>query len=193
MKRLSTLFAIVASLTIAGSVLAASTLVTQTNGLGFASVSSPTSATIGVVGSGGTGSALVYVRGKSTAAGKLLADVHFSATVAAGGTVAGGAPRLTVPIDTNGDGKWDDFATITWNSCGGTATNGSTLDIAVTMSTDGSTCGVTLNYAGTSFSNWADLATQHPTWRVASGATSRPFVIVDWAPTNVDLTGIDLS
>ena len=88
MKRLSTLFAIVTSLTIAGSVVAASTLATQTSGLGFASLSG-TSATIGVGGSGASGHALVYPRGKATSAGKLLADVDFSATVTAGSTVAG--------------------------------------------------------------------------------------------------------
>ena len=191
MKRLSTLFAIVTSLTIAGSVVAASTLVTQTSGLGFASLSG-TSATIGVGGSGASGHALVYPRGKATSAGKLLADVDFSATVTAGSTVAGGAPRLTVPIDTTGDGKWDNFATLDWNSCQGTATSG-TLNSAVIMSTAELGCHVYLNYGPGYFANWDALVAAHPTWRVASGSTSRPFVIVDWAPTNVDLTGIDLS
>ncbi len=191
MRRFSILLALAASLAIAGTVTAATTLVSQTGGLGYASVSGD-AATIGVGGSGNAGYALVYLRGKPTSAGKPLAEVSLSATVAAGSQVAGGAPRLTVPIDTNGDGKWDVFATMDWNSCQGTATGG-VLDRAVIMSTENPACTVYLNSGG-SYANWDAFALANPSWRVASaGSSTRPFVIVDWAPTNVNLTAIDLS
>lgn len=191
MKRFSFALALVASLALAGTAMAAPSLVTQTGGLGFASISG-TSATIGVGGSDGAGYALVYLRGKPTSAGKLLADVELAATVGAGSQVAGGAPRLTVPIDTNGDGKWDVFATMDWNSCQGTATNG-VLAQTITMSTENPACTVYLNSGG-SYTNWDEFAAANLGWRVASaGSSTRPFVIVDWAPTNVTLTAIDLS
>lgn len=193
MKRFSVALALVASLAIAGTAMAGPTLVTQTGGLGFASVSG-TNAVIGVGGSGNVGYALVYLRGKPTSAGKLLADVTLSATVASGSRVAGGAPRLTVPIDTNGDGKWDEFATMDWNSCGGIADANGILAADITMSTENESCAVYLNSGNGSYVNWDAFAAANPTWRVASaGSSTRPFVIADYAPTNVSLTAIDLS
>jgi hypothetical protein len=89
-----------------------------------------------------------------------LSHVRFSFD--SSGTVAGGAPRFSIPIDTNGDGNWDGFAFLDVNNCGSTF-----------VSTESSTCKVF--YTTEVHDNWAAFAAAHPTYRVLGF----PFVIAD--------------
>ena len=115
----------------------------------------------------------IYTNSKSTKA--LLASVDYGFT--ATGTVAGGAPRLSIPVDSDDAGSgWDLFAFIDVNSCA-----------SGFVSTTSATCGV---YIGSEFfANWDLLAAAHPTWRMASD--TMPFAIADQAGTYV-LSNIDL-
>ena len=87
-----------------------------------------------------------------------------------GGDVAGGSPRLSVPIDTDANGSTDNgYAFLDVAGCGGT-TGDTTL-----VSTQSATCAV--NFQGVDYANWAAFAAAHPTYRIAPG--SIPFVIAD--------------
>ena len=57
------------------------------------------------------------------------------------------------------------------------------------MSTTSSACGVNLNGGG-SYANWDAFAAANPAYRIAKG--QQAFIIADWGPTAVNLTGIDL-
>ena len=191
MRRISILLALVASLAFAGAVSAApSKLRTEVGGPdATATVFSASSARITAdVGS----YAAIYTTAKSPAGKKLIEiDMGFRITVdGQSGTVSGGAPRLTIPVDFNGDGTWDDFASLDWASCGGTVDANSKLTSSVLVSTTSATCGVSLN-AGGSYANWDAFAAANPTYRVAKG--QQAFIIADWGPTVVNLTGIDLN
>ena len=185
MRRISILLAVVASLTIAAPTMAsANRLRIETGGTGVAELDGPTSATL----SASPGSyAAVYVMARSTQH-RSLDRVEMGFTVASGGIVSGGAPRLTVPIDEDGDGEWDDFASIDVFGCGAPVANG-VLQDAVLVSTANPDCAVSLNAGGT-YANWDAFATAHPSWRTAVG--QQPFVIADWT-ADVTLTGIDLN
>lgn len=89
-----------------------------------------------------------------------LSHVRFSFN--SSGTVAGGAPRFSIPIDANGDGTADGFAFLDVNNCGSTF-----------VSTASSTCKVF--YTTEVHDNWAAFAAAHPTYRVLG----YPFVIAD--------------
>ena len=66
------------------------------------------------------------------------------------------------------------------------------LTASVLVSTTSSTCAVTRNSGvGGTYANWAAFATANPTFRVATGQLA--FIIADWGPTYVNLTGIDLN
>lgn len=190
MRRLSILLALVASLAVVGAASAApNRLRTEVDGTAQAVVFSSTSAGLVVSGNdNGVGYAAVYTNAKSPA-GKLLIEVDMGFIISAGGTVAGGAPRLTIPIDFNGDGVYDVFASLDAASCGGTVVNG-LLTSSVLVSTTIATCGVNLNPGG-SYANWDAFAAANPTYRIAKG--QQAFIIADWGPTNVTLTGIDLN
>jgi len=123
----------------------------------------------------------VYVPGKAQS-GELLADVTYSFTNA-GGDVAGGAPRLSIPIDDPSTGPTlDAYAFIDVANCGG-LTGGTTL-----VSTESVTCPVF--YGDASYANWAAFAAAEPTFRIARGRDA--FVIADqpgsYAVSNVVLT-----
>jgi hypothetical protein len=191
MRRLSILLALAASLAFAGAVSAApNKLRTEVGGTdATAAVYSTSSARI----TAAPGSyAAIYTTAKAPA-GKmpLKVDMGFLITVdGQSGTVSGGAPRLTIPIDFNNDGTWDDFASLDWASCGGTVDADSKLTSSVLVSTTSATCGVNLNGGG-SFANWDAFAAANPTYRIAKG--QQAFIIADWGPTAVTLTGIDLN
>lgn len=113
----------------------------------------------------------VYLNSRSQS-GKPLASVDFSFT--ASGDIAGGAPRLTVPIDMDGNGSAEDYASIGANNC---------VDPTF-VSTTSPTCQVFLNSNGvTGWANWDAFAAANPTWRVAPGWI--PFIIADVAGTYV--------
>ena len=165
----------------------------ETGGAGQAFVFSSTSAQLRVSGSAnGVDYAAIYTKSKAPA-GKQLSKVDMGFRIAAPqgqtGYVQGGAPRLTIPIDFNGDGAWDDFASIDWASCGGTVDGTGKLTSSVLVSTTSSTCGVHLNGGG-SYADWDAFAAANPTYRIAKG--QQAFIIADWGPTAVNLTAIDL-
>ena len=88
-----------------------------------------------------------------------------------------GAPRISLPIDTDGNGTTDLYAFIGAFYCN----NGTGLVDAI----NDTTCQI---FVGSeSFVNWAAFVVAHPTWQV--GAT--PFVIADepglWTVSNVHL------
>ena len=123
----------------------------------------------------------VYIL-NSNLGGKLLSDVNKLSFSYDGSDVAGGSPRLSIPIDTNNDGSWDDFAFIDTIGCNDGSAEDGTLDAI-----NDPTC--TVWFASTSYDNWAAFVTANPTYRVADDALS--FVIVDqpgtFAITNVQL------
>lgn len=177
---------------VATAVAAPNKLRIETGGDGAAYIFSSASARL-TVGGPGSGYAAVYTTAKGPA-GKRLIDIDMGFVVAGGsgqtGNVTGGAPRLTIPIDMDGDGAWDDFASIDWASCGGSVDSNGVLTADVFVSTTNPDCGVNLN-AGGSFANWDAFAAANPTYRVAKG--QQAFIIADWGPTDVNLSSIDLN
>jgi hypothetical protein len=110
----------------------------------------------------------VYLQSKSQS-GKVIGDVDFS--FVSTGDVAGGAPRFSIPIDTDGNGTVEGYAFLDAANCGGVS------NVTTTVSTDALNCPVFLNW-GPSFANWDAFAAAHPTYRIAPGAI--PFIIADW-------------
>jgi len=140
-------------------------------GTGQVTVTGVKSATI-VNGAGEYGG--VYVNGKSLS-GKTLAKAGFEFTAGGDSSVAGGAPRFSIPVN---DGAFDpnaDYAFMDVANCGG-----------VWVSTDNAACKV--YFGSESFDNWADFASTHPTYKIADAI---PFIIAD-QPGNYSVTGIDL-
>jgi len=114
----------------------------------------------------------VYVNGKSLN-GKLIGKTSFSFT--ATGSIAGGAPRFSIPIN---DGVNNDSAVYAF------------LDVANcgsgVVSTDNAACKVF--YGSESFANWAGFASAHPSYKIGSAI---PFIIAD-QPGTYNVSGIDL-
>lgn len=138
----------------------------KTFGTGDVTVTSPDSATI-VNDAGEYGG--VYLQSRSTS-GKSLSSATFS--FVSTGDAAGGAPRFSIPIDTDGNGSTDDgYAFLDVLGCGGTS--GQTT----TVSTSSASCHV--NFAGVDYANWAAFAAANPSYRVAPGQI--PFIIADQA------------
>jgi hypothetical protein len=174
MKKLSLAFLSTIALTVAlvGTASAASPGKLRSDGTGTATITGAKSATL--VNDSGEYT-YVYVNAKSPY-GKVLAKVDFGFN--ATGSIAGGAPRLSIPVDSDDAGSgWDLFAFIDVNSCG-----------SGWVSTANPACGV---YIGSEFfANWDALAAAHPTWRMARDTS--PFAIADQAGT-YHLSGIDLN
>lgn len=124
---------------------------------------------------------------ESSLSGKPLATVTASFSYAAftGTTASGGSPRISIPIDEDGDGTTEFYAFADTLGCNnGSANNG-------TLSLSDSTCQI--SYGGDAathpgYANWALFAAAHPTWKVSDAL---PFVIVDqpgqWTVNNVQL------
>ena len=127
----------------------------------------------------------VYIL-NSNLEGQLLSTVgklSFS-YAAVGGTVAsGGSPRISIPIDVDGDGNYDNFAFIDTLGCNNGSPNKGTLDAI-----SDSTCTVALD-DGRSYANWAAFVAANPTYQIATDTVA--FVIADqpglWTITNVTL------
>ncbi len=100
-----------------------------------------------------------------------LSKVVFKFTTDGG--VQGGAPRWSIPIDTNGDQLQDGYAFLDAAGCGATVGTNSAKVVTV-VSTDNPNCKV--NFGGT-YANWAAFAAAHPTWKVAK--KNIPFIIAD--------------
>ena len=140
-----------------------------------------TSATIvnGVDPAGGFQYGGVYIKSKSQSHKPLSAvDFSFVST----GDVTGGAPRFSLPINTDGGSSVAGYAFIDAAGCGG-ASDESTL-----VSTSAANCHV--NFLSVDYANWAALADANPTARIAPGAI--PFIIADGAAGTYTVTNIDL-
>ncbi len=129
---------------------------------------------------------------ESNLSGRPLATVtaSFDYAAAAGTTASGGSPRVSIPIDEDGDGTTEFYAFADTLGCNnGSANNG-------TLSLGDPTCQI--SYGGDpathpGYANWALFAAAHPTWTVSDDL---PFVIVDqpglWTVSNVQLgQGVD--
>ena len=155
----------------------------QTFGTGTVTIGTDgTSATIvntivnGVAQFGG-----VYIQSKSQS-GMLLKDVTFS--FVSTGAVTGGAPRFSIPINTDGGGgSVAGYAFIDAAGCGGVS-GGTT-----TVNTSSSSCHV--NFLSVDYPNWAALAVAFPTARVAQGHF--PFIIADGSVGSYTVTSIVLT
>jgi hypothetical protein len=120
----------------------------------------------------------------STNTGKPLtavnpASISFTYAAAQGTTASGGSPRVSIPIDSDGNGTFDGYAYVDTLGCNnGSADNG-------TLSLADPTC--TIAYAGNSYVNWATFVAAFPTGKINDLA----FVIADqpgmWTVTNVHL------
>jgi hypothetical protein len=101
-------------------------------------------------------------------------DLGFSYT----GTATAGSPRISLGIDTNGDGIRDDYAFISAYHCNDGAGNVDAVNDP--------TCTIYTS-SGAAYANWAALVAAHPEYRVAG----TPFVIADdpgvWNVFNVKL------
>lgn len=108
---------------------------------------------------------------------KRLSAVHMSFRYS--GSVEGGAPRFSIPLDVNRDRLVDGYAFVDAANCGDTGR----------VSTDAANCKVFLNFGSESFDNWDDLVATHPTWRLPRNAVS--FIIADvqghYVVWNIDL------
>ena len=169
MKRplLITTLALLALLLNVGPAQAAPAGTLQAFGTGAVTITGPDSATI-VNQAGQFGGAFTKSKSQS---GMLLGDVTFS--FVSTGDEAGGAPRFSLPINTDGTGgSVAGYAFIDAPGCNGfNVINGAT----VTVSTTSSSCGV--NFQGVEYTNWAQFAADFPTYRIAQGHF--PFVIAD--------------
>ena len=108
--------------------------------------------------------------------GKPIADVtklSFSYTLD-GGAVAGGSPRLSIPIDENGDGLTDAYAFIDAANCNQLGQTSGTVDLSCPVFYNSP---YDQNPDGTLYANWADFAAANPTYRIGKDALA--FVIVD--------------
>lgn len=121
----------------------------------------------------------VYLQSKSQS-GKTLGEVVFQFRNN-NGDVAGGAPRFSLPIDTDGSGKTSDgYAFLDVAGCGGVSGD-NTL-----VSTQSGTCAV--NFQGVDYTNWNAFAAANPTYRMAPGYI--PFIIAD-APASGGSFSVD--
>lgn len=116
----------------------------------------------------------VYLKSKSQS-GKKLANVSFS--FSHGGGVAGGAPRLSIPIADGSPRSADHYAFLDAINCGLTGV----------VDTDSPNCAVF--FGSEWFANWDAFAAAHPTYRIKPGRI--PFVIADQPGTYV-VSDVDL-
>ena len=123
----------------------------------------------------------VYIM-NSNLGGKLLEDVNKLSFDYDGSSALGGSPRISLPIDDDGDGSWDNFAFIDTLGCNTGSADTGTLDVI-----NDPTC--TIWSDNVSYDNWADFMTTNPTYRIASDALT--FVIVD-QPGTFTITNVQL-
>ena len=124
----------------------------------------------------------VYVN-NSNLDGKLLSDINKLAFTYVGNGTTGGSPRITFPIDFDGNGTWDDFVSADAIGCTDGDMTAGTVDVI-----NDETCLVSLNSGGT-YPNWDAFVAAYPDARVATDAVS--FVIVD-QPGEFTITNVQL-
>jgi hypothetical protein len=107
------------------------------------------------------------------------ASISFSYSAAQGTTASGGSPRVSIPIDADGNGTFDGFAFVDTLGC-----NNGSADSGM-LSLSDPTC--TIAFDGDSFANWATFVAAFPTGKISD----IPFVVADqpgmWTVTNVHL------
>jgi hypothetical protein len=170
MRRHAPLLALVAIVAIAIPASATPKSKLQTFGNGVVTIEGRDAATL--VNDAGEYSG-VYLKGGHGS--KALRSVKFSLSY--DGTVAGGAPRFSIPIDTNHDGENDGYAFLDAINCG---------DLG-TVSTTNADCKVF--FGSEVFGNWAAFAEAHPRYRIPQQEI--PFIIAD-QPGTYEISDIDL-
>jgi hypothetical protein len=113
--------------------------------------------------------------------GKALVDVNKLSFDYDGSTASGGSPRLSIPIDEDGDGDTDGYAFIDTLGCNDGSPDSGTLDAI-----NDPTC--LIWYGSTSYVNWAAFVAANPDYRIGDAI---PFMIVD-QPGDFTVTNIQL-
>jgi hypothetical protein len=153
----------------------------QAFGTGTVTITGADSATI-VNASGQFGG--VYIQSKSQS-GMPLNAVTFS--FVSSGDVTGGAPRFSIPINTDGGGgSVAGYAFIDAANCGGYTGGPPT-----TVSTNNSACRVFFGTSISGYPDWATFASQNPTYRIAQGHF--PFIIADGSAGSYAVSSIVLT
>jgi len=162
-----------------GSPASAAATTLQTFGTGV-TILTPDSASIALTD--GLQSGGVFINSKSLS-GKPLSEVVVS--FVSTGDVAGGAPRFSIPIDTDGVGSTNNgYAFLDALGCNSLATSGT----MVTVSTALENCHV--NFAFVDYANWRAFAAANPTYRIGPGFI--PFIIADGTAGTYKVSSIDL-
>ena len=107
------------------------------------------------------------------------ASISFTYAAAEGTTASGGSPRVSIPVDSDGNGTFDGYAFVDTLGCNnGSANNG-------TLSLSDPTCTIALG--ANTYANWATFVAAFPTGKI----DDLSFVIADqpgmWTVTNVHL------
>lgn len=165
MKRL--LAALTVTLSVMALIASVATAAPNVKYQTFGSVAESPTGTFTITLATGADSGGVFINAKPNS-GKAIGSVLFS--FISRGAVAGGAPRFSIPIDTDGKAATVEFyAFLDAAGCGGST------NVATNVSTELGQCAV--NAGPDSFTNWAAFAAAHPTYRVAPGW--HPFIIAD--------------
>jgi hypothetical protein len=160
---------------------AAGKLTCFTGSGGTCTKTSATSATLDTRSGGYAG--LYITNAKFSGMSLMFVDYSFNYTcLDTAACVAGGSPRLSIPIDTNLDGKTDGYAFLDAVNCadnisGYDATTGAPIyKTTGTVSTTNTTCKVF--FQGVEYANWDAFAqaAKDNGWRTAN---AYPFVIAD--------------
>lgn len=168
LKRFSLFVAVVATFAIATTALAAAPL--QQFGTGVVAVTG----TSAIITNDAAEYGGVYLKARSLQ-NKLLAAADFSFTST--GTNAGGAPRFSIPIDTDGNTRTTEgYAFMDVNGCGG--------DVFVSTTNDA----CTVWFGSDQYANWDAFAAAHPTYRISRDI---PFIIADVEGT-YSVAGVNL-
>jgi hypothetical protein len=108
--------------------------------------------------------------------GKLLTQIQRLDFAYAGGPPSGGVPRLSIPIDENGDRHFDypteQYAFIDASGC-----NNGDDNVGFVRGDDDPTCLVT--YKGTTYQNFSAFEAAYPGGRIAPSAQALTFIAVD--------------
>jgi hypothetical protein len=115
----------------------------------------------------------------STMYGQSLSDVKQLSFYYSGDEATAGSPRLSIPVDTDGDGLTDGYLFVSAYYCND---GEGYVDVI-----NDETCTIYTNFSSESFDNWADLVATYPDWTVATDAYV--FLVADdpgtWTVNNV--------
>jgi hypothetical protein len=170
MRRVAPLLALVATVVLAIPATAAPKSKLQTFGTGVVTIESRDAATLDNDPGEYSG---VYIKAKNGA--RKIVSVKFSFDYT--GDIAGGAPRFSIPIDTDHNRTVEGYAFLDAINCGDDGR----------VSTTDADCKVF--FQSEVFDNWAAFAQAHPKYRIPPRAI--PFIIADQEGT-YHITDIDL-